>query len=769
MQNKINELNNFFGSKAILLGTPLHTNIGDRAIAYAERTFLRDNNFSFVEIPFGAEIEDLEVKRDVVIFLHGGGNFGDIWFEEEIFRRKAISKFKENKMILMPQTIFFEDKAELRRSIEIYSSHNDLTLVAREETSYDIIRDKFKKNKVILSPDIVLYLKMNMKNDRSGVVFSIRDDKEKVFSDEQIFKLEESVSERFGSKLKHSDMHTTVKHALADSHKNITMCKMGEFSRAKLVVTDRLHAMIFCVLTRTPCVVLGSKTYKTKGIYNAWLKNLPYIRFCESVESAVCAIKDIDLEVNDGDLLDFSKYWDNVCKDNKSIESNPLISVIIPVYNVEKYIEDCLKSVINQTYENLEIIVVDDGSPDESYKIIEKFAKKDKRIKFIRQENRGLNGARETGFKASSGDFITFVDSDDIIDIDFIYESLNRMNDYIDMSICQYDIFTDSATSIKEYGHASRVLSKVEAIRGWSKGNLGSKIFPQTAWGKIYRRHLIEAVDWDRSNYRINEDEFMSTMIYSAIKGDVLIIDSPLYFYRKRVDSITSNYKEKPYTNSYKGQAISRSELFLRMSKFRVGKFPEFRREIFDNFYYLMIDEMCRKIRGSDFDIGLALNSIGDFLSDKGGVHDDSVEVQKEGIIRHGIYMLSLVESDTILMGEIIEYLQEEVWPKFNIDENIEGLSSVYRQKMEAILRKDLFGFMEILLSEKNEMLKQCKGQIDGLEKRLNELVFINKKISDELNVLSYTIECKKSVKGSVRNVLGAIRRYAMKNIKRSH
>ena len=86
------------------------------------------------------------------------------------------------------------------------------------------------------------------------------------------------------------------------------------------------------------------------------------------------------------------------------------VSVIIPVYNVEKYLTKCLDSVVNQTYTNLEIICVNDGSPDNSAKILEAFAKKDSRIKIINQENKGLSGARNTGIESATGDYIVFLD-----------------------------------------------------------------------------------------------------------------------------------------------------------------------------------------------------------------------------------------------------------------------------------------------------------------------------------------------------------------------
>ena len=123
------------------------------------------------------------------------------------------------------------------------------------------------------------------------------------------------------------------------------------------------------------------------------------------------------------------------------IDEQKLISVIIPVYNVEKYLEKCLNSVINQTYKNLEIIVIDDGSTDNSGKICDEYAKKDSRIIVIHTENGGVSSARNKGLEVAKGEYIGFVDSDDYIE-DNMYEILyrNLVKFDVDISMCNYYI-----------------------------------------------------------------------------------------------------------------------------------------------------------------------------------------------------------------------------------------------------------------------------------------------------------------------------------------
>ena len=115
------------------------------------------------------------------------------------------------------------------------------------------------------------------------------------------------------------------------------------------------------------------------------------------------------------------------------------ISIVVPVYNVENYIEECINSIINQTYKNLEIILVDDGSTDSSGKICDKFAKNDDRIKVIHKKNEGLGKTRNVRILESTGDYLFFVDSDDFIDLNTIEKLYNRSNNgTMDLVICDY-------------------------------------------------------------------------------------------------------------------------------------------------------------------------------------------------------------------------------------------------------------------------------------------------------------------------------------------
>ena len=169
-----------------------------------------------------------------------------------------------------------------------------------------------------------------------------------------------------------------------------------------------------------------------------------------------------------------------------------MISVIVPVYNVEKYLEECLESIQNQTYTDIEVILVNDGSTDNSEVICEKYCEQDKRFKLINQKNQGQSSARNVGVEASTGEFIAFVDSDDIIKINYLEELMQYMTEDIDIvesnfTVSKKDFFieTSKETMILFEGNSQ------EAV----------KIFPNHVLSvnpvtKLYRRSIVEAVPY---------------------------------------------------------------------------------------------------------------------------------------------------------------------------------------------------------------------------------------------------------------------------------
>lgn len=176
------------------------------------------------------------------------------------------------------------------------------------------------------------------------------------------------------------------------------------------------------------------------------------------------------------------------------------ISVIIPVYNSEKYLEECLDSVVNQTYQNLEIILINDGSTDSSPEICKRYATMDGRIVFLNQENGGEAAARNVGLRAATGELLMFVDSDDMLTLDICEQAAERMQDY-DVMLLDYQVFQDA----KELGSrlsqpsGNRVDLCGYTKEDWIHSQLGhEKRVPKelnlnTVWGKVYKRNFIDA------------------------------------------------------------------------------------------------------------------------------------------------------------------------------------------------------------------------------------------------------------------------------------
>lgn len=209
------------------------------------------------------------------------------------------------------------------------------------------------------------------------------------------------------------------------------------------------------------------------------------------------------------------------------------ISVIIPVYKVEEYLEECLRSVINQTYNNLEIILVDDGSPDHCPQLCDEWSSKDSRIKVIHKENGGLSDARNAGMSIATGEYIAFVDSDDYI-APTMYEQLLKGFSYAEnIAVVSCQINTDNKGIIEPFHHEWDVITPTILK---SQNFMESKMLEMTshcAWNKLFKRLYLKNIRFMKG--RNNEDTlFMYELskVMEAQKMDELILPDRCYFYR---------------------------------------------------------------------------------------------------------------------------------------------------------------------------------------------------------------------------------------------
>lgn len=306
-----------------LLGVPVHNNIGDLAIARAETQFIQRylKNVHLIAIPFTA-LQDYYhmlaaiIREGDIIAGHGGGNMGDTYMVEEEMRRKIIKSFPKNKIIIFPQTMYFSDteggRNELAKSKGIYSGHNNLTLVAREATSFTTMRSVFHTNTIILTPDIVLSMNQSSKsNRRFGAMTCIREDIESTLDVSQKIKIDKLLHDRYKF-IRKTDTTEPLWLFRLETYSFVIWKKFYQFRKSEIVVTDRLHGMVFAAITGTPCIALTNFNYKVRGTYD-WIKDLGYVRFVDSVDHLENALNSLNTKASHSYNPErFKNYWQEI-------------------------------------------------------------------------------------------------------------------------------------------------------------------------------------------------------------------------------------------------------------------------------------------------------------------------------------------------------------------------------------------------------------------------------------------------------------------------
>lgn len=222
-----------------------------------------------------------------------------------------------------------------------------------------------------------------------------------------------------------------------------------------------------------------------------------------------------------------------------------LISIVVPVYNVEAFLPACLDRIINQTYPNLEILLVDDGATDSSAMICEQYKEKDNRIVVLHKPNGGLSDARNHAIDVAKGELITFIDSDDLVDTTYCEELLKTMQKHdVDISICNTVLFCED---LPESGTAasSFVYEGTDAAKAFFQGRFGP-----TAWGKLYKRELFKDIRYPKG--KINEDLFVILELL-LLCNKIASGANTNYYYRQRRGSIqnSSSVKTADYIEAH--------------------------------------------------------------------------------------------------------------------------------------------------------------------------------------------------------------------------
>ena len=217
-----------------------------------------------------------------------------------------------------------------------------------------------------------------------------------------------------------------------------------------------------------------------------------------------------------------------------------MISVIVPVYNVEPYLRKCLDSIINQTYRDLEILVIDDGSTDGCGRICDEYAEKDERIRVFHTENRGLSCARNLGLDEAQGEWIGFVDSDDWIESD-MYECLLRRAEETGADVVECGFYREYINKTIERNRQSSLTSGSDAINSLLHGQLSNSV-----WNKLWRRECFDSVRFPEG--RLFEDIATTYQVFHSADY-VSSLEEIKYHYRQRKNSLSNNHEMRNLTD----------------------------------------------------------------------------------------------------------------------------------------------------------------------------------------------------------------------------
>jgi pyruvyl transferase EpsI len=280
--------------KAYLFCAADYGNLGDHAIAAAAHSFFQNRlDMEIAEIPFTqynifAEVAKHHILPSDIVLITGGGFLGSLWFSAEQQAREVIKSYPNNATIILPQSVFWEDaprwKKECEETQQVYAAHPNLTLCARDAITYKLMQELYPTCHLLLMPDMALSMNWDSFFDtdvsRKGVLLCLKKDKESILTDENHQYLLNIGKKLCGeAKFCDTDLMIPISQEERDS---MLPEKINEFRKAELVITDRLHGMIFAAVAETPCVALNGFTHKLRATFE-WVKHLPYMRFAESI------------------------------------------------------------------------------------------------------------------------------------------------------------------------------------------------------------------------------------------------------------------------------------------------------------------------------------------------------------------------------------------------------------------------------------------------------------------------------------------------------
>ena len=235
--------------------------------------------------------------------------------------------------------------------------------------------------------------------------------------------------------------------------------------------------------------------------------------------------------------------------------NNNKVSIIIPVYNVESYIDECLNSVVNQTYQNLEIILVDDGSPDKCPQICDNWAEKDYRIKVVHKKNGGLSSARNAGMDVATGSFLMFVDSDDFIEKNMVADLLQSQEQTgADVVCCEINRYSQGKYVLMDIFHSDKASYTISSTQFLEKLFLTE--VSCASWNKLYKKNILQGVRFPIGIY--NEDIVFLFELFQNKEISVTLINKALYNYRVTPNSVTTTFGKRNLDYLYNAQKFEK-------------------------------------------------------------------------------------------------------------------------------------------------------------------------------------------------------------------
>lgn len=305
--------------KIFIFLSGFYQNMGDMAITYAQKEFIRSvfPHAEIICVPSTQTYSSIKtikkyIREEDIITINGGGNMDELYPSLENARQYVIQSFPKNKIISFPQTIHYTESKKgikwVRSCRKIYKSHPYLTIFAREQNSYNIMKNSFPETRIGLCPDIVMSLNKERKGiARNKVMCCFRNDLEQNISIQKRKVIIERVRTEWQNVILKDTVDLPIESCLEEKYSDTLEAFWKEINSCRLVITDRLHCMIFCAITGTPCVALDCSNHKISAVYDTWLTDNDGIRIVNNDPDTIMRVsKELYLGTNSSYHVDLA-------------------------------------------------------------------------------------------------------------------------------------------------------------------------------------------------------------------------------------------------------------------------------------------------------------------------------------------------------------------------------------------------------------------------------------------------------------------------------